>query len=90
MTKTRPKIDAALKAKIAVEALREQATAADLAQRVVRGVIQTKSTVWKKQLLENAARAFDGGIARDAEADHNRTKVEIVFGKSLILLDIAK
>jgi hypothetical protein len=57
---------------------------------VVRGVIQTKSTVWKKRLLENAARAFDGGIARDAEADRNRTKVEIVFGKLLILLDIAK
>ena len=33
MTKTRRKIDAALKAKIALEALREQATVADLAQR---------------------------------------------------------
>jgi hypothetical protein len=35
MTKTRRKIDAALKAKIALEALREQATVADLAQRQV-------------------------------------------------------
>ena len=33
MTKTRRKIDAGLKAKIALEALREQATVADLAQR---------------------------------------------------------
>ena len=33
MTKTRRKIDASLKAKIALEALREQATVADLAQR---------------------------------------------------------
>ena len=31
--KTRRKIDAALKAKIALEAVREQATVADLAQR---------------------------------------------------------
>jgi transposase len=31
--RTRGKIDSALKAKIALEALREQATAADLAQR---------------------------------------------------------
>jgi hypothetical protein len=33
MTKTRGKIDAALKAKIALEVLREQATVTDLAQR---------------------------------------------------------
>ena len=33
MTKTRRKIDAVLKAKIAVEAVREQATVGDLAQR---------------------------------------------------------
>jgi transposase-like protein len=33
MTKTRRRIDAALKAKIALEALREQATVTDLAQR---------------------------------------------------------
>ena len=33
MAKTRRKIDAALKAKIALEALREQATVTDLAQR---------------------------------------------------------
>lgn len=32
-TKTRRKIDAALKAKIALEAMREQATVADLDQR---------------------------------------------------------
>jgi transposase len=33
MTKARRKIDAGLKAKIALEALREQATVTDLAQR---------------------------------------------------------
>ena len=34
MTKTRRKIDAVLEAKIALEALREQATVSDLAQRI--------------------------------------------------------
>ena len=70
MTKARRKIDAALKAKIALEALREQATVADLAQRYQ--VHPNQVYAWKKQLQQHAARAFDPKVGQEAEAQAER------------------
>jgi transposase len=78
MTKARRKIEAALQAKIALEALREQATVVDLAQR--DQVHPNQIYAWKKQLQEHAARAFDPKIGPEAEGVVSR-EIETLHAK---------
>ena len=70
MTKSRKKFDAAFKAKVALEALREDSTVPELAKR--HGEHPNQIYTWKKQVLDNVASLFARGVSASGEEERER------------------
>jgi transposase len=72
MTKSRKKFEAAFKAKVALEALREDMTVPDLAKR--HGVHPNQIYSWKKQAVDNLASLFARGASASGEGEEARER----------------
>jgi len=76
MKKKRQNHSAEFKAKVAIEALKEQKTIAELAQ--LYQVHPNQISTWKKEFLENASQVFDKAHRQPKEAERIATLYEAI------------
>jgi len=92
MARTRRRFDSSFKAKVALEAIRGLKTVSEIAQQFK--VHPNQVTLWKQQLLSQAAQVFDSGSGRSGQSDEpqaaelyeqiGRLKVELEWLKKKV------
>ena len=75
MKKTRRKFSGAFKAKVAIEALKERETLAELSKRFE--VHPNMISKWKQEFLERSAEIFDKKSDADSEVDPEKLYAKI-------------
>ena len=84
--RTRRRFSAEFKAKVALEAIKGQATVAELATK--HELHPTQIAAWKREAIEKLAQVFDEqGSARDHNRDAELTKLHAKIGQLVVERD---
>ena len=89
MRKKRQNYSADFKAKVAIEALKEQKTITELAQLYENEIHPNQISTWKKEFLENASQVFDK-VHRQPKEDEKVARLYEAIGQLKIENDWLK
>lgn len=88
MKKTRRKFSASFKAKVALEAIKEQSTLQELSSK--HGIHSNQIVKWKKEFIENASVVFETKAQKEDKEDVETEKLYNKIGHMQIQIDFLK